>query len=113
MGADKSQLAGSAAMLIMKLLDGQDMYGYQMIEELRRRSDQTFELKAGTLYPLLHSLEEKGYITSYQEDADVARPRKYYHLTKNGREQLHEKQEEWRRYSRAVDLVMGGGLCFA
>ena len=113
MGADKSQLAGSAAMLIMKLLDGQDMYGYQMIEELRRRSDQTFELKAGTLYPLLHSLEEKGYITSYQDDADAARPRKYYHLTKSGREQLHEKQEEWRRYSHAVDLVMGGGLCFA
>ena len=113
MGTDKSQLAGSAAMLIMKLLDSQDMYGYQMIDELRRRSDQTFELKAGTLYPLLHSLEEKGYITSYQDDTDAARPRKYYHLTTSGRKQLHEKLEEWRRYSHAVDLVMEGGVCFA
>ena len=113
MGGDKSQLSGNAAMLLMKLLEEKDMYGYQMIEELRRRSDQTFELKAGTQYPLLHGLEEKGYITSYQDDADAARPRKYYHLTKSGREQLKEKQEEWRRYSRAVDLVMGGGVCFA
>ena len=100
-------------MLLMKLLEGQDMYGYQMIEELRRRSDQTFELKAGTLYPLLHGLEEKGYITSYQEDGDAARPRKYYHLTKAGREQLKNKQEEWHRYACAVNRVLEEGVCFA
>ena len=112
MGTDKSQLAGSAAMLIMKLLEGQDMYGYQMIEELRRRSDHTFDLKAGTLYPLLHGLEGKGWITSYQDNADTARPRKYYRLTKSGRAQLKEKQEEWSRYARAVDRVLEGGVCF-
>lgn len=114
MGVDKSPLAGNAAMLIMKLLEDQDMYGYQMIEELRLRSDETFELKAGTLYPLLHGLEQKGYISSYQnEDEDTLRPRKYYHLTKTGRNQLKEKKEEWHRYSRAVEAVLSGGVCFA
>ena len=59
MSLDKSLLAGSTTMLVLKLLDGQDMYGYQMIEELSRRSERAFALKTGTLYPLLHSLEEK------------------------------------------------------
>ena len=55
MTVDKSLLAGSTTMLVLKLLDGQDMYGYQMIEELSRRSERAFALKTGTLYPLLHS----------------------------------------------------------
>ena len=46
---DKSLLAGSTGMLLLKLLEGEDLYGYEMIEELRRRSDHTFDLKAGTL----------------------------------------------------------------
>lgn len=114
MRTDKSPLAGNAAMLILKLLEERDMYGYQMIEELRLRSDETFELKAGTLYPLLHSLEEKGCISSYQnDDTDTLRPRKYYHLTKHGQNQLKEKKEEWNRYSRAIESVLNGGVCFA
>jgi DNA-binding PadR family transcriptional regulator len=68
MTVDKSLLAGSTTMLVLKLLDGQDMYGYQMIEELSRRSERAFALKTGTLYPLLHSLEEKELIRSYEKD---------------------------------------------
>lgn len=67
MTVDKSLLAGSTTMLVLKLLDGQDMYGYQMIEELSRRSERAFALKTGTLYPLLHSLEEKELIRSYEK----------------------------------------------
>ena len=59
MGIDKGWMAGSTAMLLLRLLEERDRYGYQMIEELRRRSDHTFDLKAGTLYPLLHGLKEK------------------------------------------------------
>ena len=54
MEIDKSLISGSMALLVMKLLEDGDLYGYQMIEELRRRSDDTFRLRAGTLYPLLH-----------------------------------------------------------
>ena len=49
-------------MLLLKLLEENDMYGYQMIEQLQQRSDNVFALKAGTLYPLLHNLEEQGLL---------------------------------------------------
>ena len=115
MAIDKTLLAGSTATLILKLLDGKDMYGYQIIEELARRSDDTFQLKAGTLYPLLHGLEKKGLLESYEENADSARIRKYYRLTGKGKKHLKEKTEEWNTYSNAVNKVLGGGLaceCF-
>ena len=59
---DKTLLAGSTGLMLLKLLEQEDMYGYQMIETLRSRSEHAFDLKAGTLYPLLHALEQKGYI---------------------------------------------------
>lgn len=115
MTIDKTLLAGSTATLILKLLEGQDMYGYQMIEELARRSDDTFQLKAGTLYPLLHGLEKKGYLESYEEAADSARFRKYYRLTSKGKKFLEEKTKEWNTYSSAVTKILEGGAycgCF-
>lgn len=80
MELDKSLVSGSMALLVMKLLEGQDMYGYQMIEELKRRSDDTFHLKAGSLYPLLHGLEEKGYVEAYEREATAGKPRRYYFI---------------------------------
>lgn len=59
MMVDKSLLAGSTTMLVLKLLDGQDMYGYQMIEELSRRSERAFALKTGTLYPCCTHLRKR------------------------------------------------------
>lgn len=54
MAVEKSLISGSMTMLLLKLLSEKDMYGYEMIEALRRKSQNVFELKAGTLYPLLH-----------------------------------------------------------
>ena len=56
MAADRTWLSGSMGMLILRLLSEKDMYGYEMIDTLRKRSQNVFELKAGTLYPLLHGL---------------------------------------------------------
>lgn len=110
---NKSLLTGSTTLLILKLLDDKDMYGYQMIEELAKRSDNTFSLKAGTLYPLLHSLEEQGIVISYDENVGSARIRKYYRITKKGKKMLNEKKEEWETYSSAVNRVLKGGTNFA
>ena len=104
MGIDKGWMAGSTAMLLLRLLEERDRYGYQMIEELRRRSDHTFDLKAGTLYPLLHGLEEKGWITSYQGEGG-GRTRKYYHLTEKGGRELKEKGEIQGEIRLPVTLV--------
>lgn len=76
MSINKSLITGSTSMLMLKLLDGEDMYGYQMIENLANRSDDTFSLKAATLYPLLHGLEEKDMLESYEKKADSGRVRK-------------------------------------
>lgn len=108
MAVDKSLLTGSTAMLILKLLEGTDMYGYQMIEELDRKSKNVFELKAGTLYPLLHTLEQKDLVASYDKTADNARVRKYYSITKSGRRYLYEKRKEWEVFASAVNGVLGG-----
>ncbi len=113
MTINKSLLTGSTTMLILKLLDDQDMYGYQMIEELAKRSDHTFSLKAGTLYPLLHTLEDQGMVRSYERNADNARVRKYYSLTKKGDEMLAEQKQEWKTYISAVNQVLQGGVNFA
>ena len=113
MSVDKSLLTGSTTLLILRLLEEKDMYGYQMIDQLSKRSDNTFQLKAGTLYPLLHSLEEKGVVSSYDDGAEGGRIRKFYHLTKKGNGFLKEKKEEWEEYSNAVNRVLKGGVGFA
>ena len=109
MKIDKSLVSGSSAMLVLKLLEERDMYGYLITEELAARSQNVFEMKSGTLYPLLHTLEQKGFITAY-EQTEGGRERRYYSITEKGRHQLAEKQEEWKSYSRAVELVMGGAF---
>lgn len=106
MNVDKSLISGSTTMLLLKLLAEKDMYGYEMIEVLRERSENVFELKAGTLYPLLHSLEAKGLLNAYEKEAGN-KVRKYYSITKHGRKILDEKKNEWEIYSRAVANVLG------
>lgn len=113
MELDKSLVSGSMAMLVLKLLEDGDKYGYQMIEELRRRSDDTFHLRAGTLYPLLHGLEEKGLVTAYEGEAAAGKPRRYYRLTKQGWGALREKETAWNDYARAVGRVLRGGAGLA
>ena len=111
MELDKGLVGGSMALLVLKLLEDGDKYGYQMIEELKRRSDDTFRLKAGTLYPLLHGLEEKGLVTAYEREAAAGKPRRYYHLTKEGGAALREKEASWNAYASAVSRVLRGGAC--
>ncbi|MCM1161943.1 MAG: PadR family transcriptional regulator [Roseburia sp.] len=109
MAVDKSLISGSTTMLLLKLLSEKDMYGYEMIETLQKRSNNVFALKAGTLYPLLHSLEEKGFLTVY-EDTVSGKVRKYYGITKEGKKYFKAKQEEWVEYSGAVSNVLGGAV---
>lgn len=110
MAVDKSLISGSTAMLILRLLEEKDMYGYEMIEKLRSKSNNVFELKAGTLYPLLHSMVEKDWLTAYEQEAG-GKLRKYYQLTREGKRQLTRKREEWKEYSEAVVQVLGG-VCY-
>ncbi len=105
MAVEKTLVSGSMQMLILKLLSEKDMYGYEMIDTLRQKSENVFELKAGTLYPLLHGLEDKELVVVYEEEMG-GKTRKYYSLTKKGRGMLAKKTEEWKEYTRAVEHVL-------
>ena len=109
----KKQAIEHTRLLALSLLAGEDMYGYQMIRKLEERSSQVFSLKEGTLYPILHSLEEQEAVESYERQAETGRMRKYYRLTKKGGKLLQKKREEWKVYEKAVHDVMRGGMSFA
>ena len=112
MAKEKAGLGGTG-MLLLSLLSRRDMYGYEMIEELRLRSNRVFELKAGTLYPLLHTLEAQGHVTAYDGEAR-GRLRRYYRITEGGRAALTEQTAAWNAYAGAIRGVLeGGDLCGA
>ncbi|MCI5499626.1 MAG: PadR family transcriptional regulator [Clostridiales bacterium] len=94
------------SLLVLSLLKGQDLYGYQMITELERRSDHTFQMKEGTLYPVLKKLENGGHVTAYEAEVS-GRTRKYYHITKKGLKQLAQETADWEEYAHGVNSVLG------
>ena len=108
MPIDKALMAGSTTLLVLSLLAEGEKYGYQMIAELARRSDNTFQLKEGTLYPILHALEKEGRVKSFRREAENGRERKYYRITPTGLALLQDKAEEWRLFSEKVNAVVQG-----
>lgn len=107
---DKRYMAISTSMLVLKLLETQNMYGYQIIRILEEQSGNVFQLQEGTLYPILHTLEQQGAVTSSQQMADNGRMRKYYAITAGGHKLLKEKAKDWNVYQNAVNQVLGGVL---
>ena len=97
-------------LLLLKLLSGEDMYGYQIIKEIEQRSEFVFSFKEGTLYPILHGFEQEGLVKSYWQDGERGKRRKYYHITDRGLKMLSKSTEDWRSYSTAVEKVIRSGF---
>ena len=96
MSVNKELVKGSTSMLVLGVLEEKEMYGYQIIKELEQRSETVFSLKEGTLYPILHVLEQDGFLEAYWEDTSSARKRRFYRITKKGRKELDRQKEEWK-----------------
>ena len=109
MKIDRELLKGSTNLLVLSVLENENMYGYQMIKKLKMKSENVSEFQEGTLYPILHKLEENGLITSYWDEAS-GKKRKYYSITDEGRKQLKSKKQEWKMFSTKVNQVIGGVL---
>ncbi len=105
---DKGWLGGSMTLLLLSLLKETDRYGYDIIRELDARSEHAFTLQEGTLYPVLHKLESRGYVKSYMAQSDTGRKRRYYAITKKGIRQLETERKEWEGFTRSVGKVIGG-----
>lgn len=82
------------------------MYGYQIIKELKTRSENVFELKEGSLYPVLHVMETKRLVTSYEKESGSKRRRRYYRITENGRRELADKKSEFFTFSSAAKRIL-------
>ena len=109
MKIDKSLLSGSTSLLVLSLLRSGDKYGYEMISLLEGLSNQVFQMKEGTLYPILHNLERKGFVLAYSKETPGGRTRRYYQLTDRGAKQLTEERAQWEAFSGAVDSVLRCG----
>ena len=107
-GREKTPLSGSTSMLVLALLKEREMYGYEIIEELERRSNHVFKLKEGTLYPILHALEKERCLAARDAKTPGGRLRRYYRITEKGLRALEEKKEEWRGFSDAVTAILAG-----
>lgn len=91
---------GSTAVMILKLLSEQSMYGYQIVKELQTRSEGYFNLEQGTLYPALHRLEKDGLVESRWEVVEDGPSRKYYYITNKGETELKKSVRQWSDFSR-------------
>lgn len=106
MRSDPQLVKGTVRLLVLRLLERESMYGYQMIQHLKQRSEGYFRLGEGALYPLLHEMEEQGFLRAEWRDQEGRPKRRYYHLTVKGGKELARRLETWQDFTRAVDSVM-------
>ena len=102
----REQLKGHLDLLLLSVLSAGPAHGYAVVSALRERSEGTFDLPEGTIYPALHRLEDAGLLGSSWADVD-GRKRRVYALTDNGAAALAAEQTEWRRFARGVQAVVG------
>ena len=104
---DAQLLKGTMKLLVLKLLEREAMYGYQMLQHLEATSQGYFQIGDGALYPLLHELERDGFIKGrWAEVEDRPQRRRYYQLNVKGRRELARRKEDWKGFSEAVNLVL-------
>ena len=99
-------LRGTLDLLILKALSWGPAHGYTVAKWVERASDDALALGEGTLYPALHRLEERGWVTSSWGMSENRRQAKFYSLTKRGRSQLDVELKNWRRYSAAMSSAL-------
>lgn len=99
-------LKGHLDLLLLAVLSERPAHGYAVIESLRQRSDGLFDLPEGTIYPALHRLENQGLLRSRWSE-DSLRRKRIYQLTLKGQGAFSKRQEEWKRFSEAVNVTLG------
>src|SRR3954463_15336997 len=102
---NKDLVAASATPLVLAILKKGDSYGYAIIQEVRELSGGRLAWTDGMLYPILHRLEEQGYIESTWRVSESGRKRKYYRLSEEGRKALAAHKEQWMTVQGALEAA--------
>ncbi len=98
-------MRGSLDLIVLSVLADRSQYGYSIQKQIRDASADQVKLPAGTLYPLLHRLEDERLIRSRWEKS-TGRPRKWYEITASGRKQLSAQAKQWQSYSQCVERLL-------
>ena len=107
MNISKELVAASATPIVLAILRRSDSYGYAIIQMVREVSDDRLSWTDGMLYPVLHRLEDAGFVVSRWQVADTGRRRKYYRLTDSGMAELDRVREQWLVVHSALERLTG------
>jgi PadR family transcriptional regulator PadR len=102
-------LNGVPELVILRLLDDQPMYGYELVQQIRASSGEHLVFGEGCVYPILHRLEDQGYLTSKRETFG-GRSRVIYRVSRRGKARLARVTAEWQRVVAAVGVILQGGI---
>jgi PadR family transcriptional regulator PadR len=105
MRIERELMRGAGPVAVLRLLEGGEKYGYELVKMLDRQSQGVLAMGQSTLYPLLYNLEAKGLITSRTEESDNGRSRKYYRLTDKGKRQLARDRKQWEALTLAMNQL--------
>jgi DNA-binding PadR family transcriptional regulator len=99
---------GDFGLLILGLISKREMYGYEIVAELRATTQGAIDLPEGTVYPALRRLERDGIVEGHWVEVGAGAPRRrYYRLTLRGEHALADGREEWRQFKAAADALLG------
>ncbi len=98
-------MTGVPELLLLRLLEQQEMYGYQLVRSIRQVTEDAISLGEGVIYPALHGLERNGALKSRRK-AVAGRTRVYYSLTRKGRQRLEKLQQDWRRIQGGITSAL-------
>jgi PadR family transcriptional regulator, regulatory protein PadR len=107
-GMEGEMLKGHLDMIVLAALSAGPAHGYAVIQEIRRKTGEAFDLPEGTIYPALHRLEQAGHLASRWMTAESGRRRRVYSLTKSGERALAERRAVWQQFSAAIGGLLGG-----
>jgi len=103
-------LKGTLDMLILRTLILGPAHGHMIAHAIERISENAIEVEQGSLYPALHRLEERGWVSSEWGVSENNRKAKFYRLTNRGRKELNAAAGRWRKMTRAIGLILGESL---
>jgi transcriptional regulator len=104
---DGEMLKGTLDMMILRTLVTGDAHGHTIAKIIERTSEDVLEVEQGSLYPALHRLEDRGWVSSYWGASENNRKARFYRLSTAGRRQLARETSRWLQMTRAIGLVMG------
>ena len=99
-------LQGTLDLLILRTLTAGPCHGHAIGKHIQRTSEDLLQVETGSLYPALHRLEAKGWISAEWKLSDRGKRARYYRLTALGRRQLVSEQSKWHAFTRAMGLIL-------